>query len=278
MIEAWEASNSVRLTGCGPQPRLCSAQRIKVHQHVLAGLLGQEGHGGPPRDDGQQVVPPPADPPRVALDQLLQGDGHLLLDGDGPVHVARDAEQLGPRVVLPAEGREPLGPAAQDGRGHGHRLDVGHRGRAAVQPDVGREGRLEARLALLALERLDEGRLLAADVGPRAVVDVQVEGDPGPADVLSEESHRVRLADGPLHGLALVDELAPNVDVPRAGPHAHPRDHGPLDQLVGLVPHDLAVLARAGLGLVGVDHDVVGAAVGDLGGGWRVGIGAKEGG
>ncbi len=43
-------------------------------------------------------------------------------------------------------------------------FDVVHRGRAAVEPDIRRERRLEPRLALLALEALEQRRLLAADV------------------------------------------------------------------------------------------------------------------
>src|SRR4029453_1608536 len=40
-----------------------------------------------------------------------------------------------------------------------------------VEPGDRRKGRLRARLAALALERLEERRLLAADVGARAAVD-----------------------------------------------------------------------------------------------------------
>jgi len=64
-------------------------------------------------------------------------------------------------VVLAPEAGEPVGAAAQDGGRDGHRLHVGHRGRAAVQAHVGREGRLEPRLALLALQALDQRGLLA---------------------------------------------------------------------------------------------------------------------
>jgi hypothetical protein len=65
--------------------------------------------------------------------------------------------------------REPVGAAAQDGRRDGDRLDVVDRRRAAVEADVGRERRLQARLALLAFEAFEQRGLLAADVGAGAV-------------------------------------------------------------------------------------------------------------
>merc|ERR1719322_2035930 len=122
---------------------------------------------------------------------------------------------------------------------------------------VGREGRLEARLALLALQRLDEGRLLAADVGAGAAVDEDVKVVAGPAGVLSEETLCVRLLNGHLQVRRLVVEFATHVDVGRARAHRSAGDEASLNQLVRVVPHDLPVLARAGLTLVGVDHEVL---------------------
>ena len=59
-------------------------------------------------------------------------------------------------------------------------------GGAAVQPDIGGEGRLKARLALLALQRLDERGLLATDVGARTPVDVEVKVVAAAARILAE--------------------------------------------------------------------------------------------
>ena len=50
---------------------------------------------GPTWDNGQQIVPPAAHPSRVTLNQLLQGDGELLLHRAGAVDVAADAEKFG---------------------------------------------------------------------------------------------------------------------------------------------------------------------------------------
>lgn len=105
----------------------------------------------------------------------LQRDAHLLLYNARVVDVARDAKQLGALVALPSKAGKPLAPAADDRRCNRDRLDVGDRARATEQADVGRKGRLETRLALFALDRLDQGRLLAADVRTRAPVEVDIE-------------------------------------------------------------------------------------------------------
>jgi len=56
--------------------------------------------------------------------------------------------------------------------------------------------------------------------------------------------------------LAARQRGAPDVDVAGARAHAHARDQAALNELVRVVAHDLAVLARAGLRLVGVHHQV----------------------
>eukprot|EP00227_Mantoniella_beaufortii_P011202 CAMPEP_0197590548 /NCGR_PEP_ID=MMETSP1326-20131121/11475_1 /TAXON_ID=1155430 /ORGANISM="Genus nov. species nov., Strain RCC2288" /LENGTH=441 /DNA_ID=CAMNT_0043155651 /DNA_START=195 /DNA_END=1517 /DNA_ORIENTATION=- len=264
LVEVGEARDGVHHVGAlvhdddggGAEAGLRGLERVEVHEHLLAHLLGDERHGGAAGDDAQQVVPAAAHAPRVLLDQLLQRDAHLLLHRARVVDVPADAEQLGAGVVLAPERREPLRAAAQNRGRHRHGLDVGDRGGAPVQPHAGGERRLQARLALLALQALDQRRLLAADVRPRAVVDVDVEVDAAPARVLAQEPRGVRLVACPLQGEALVDVLPADVDVARARAHGGARDQAPLDQLVRVVPHDFAVLARAGLGLVGVDDQV----------------------
>ncbi len=54
-------------------------------------------------------------------------------------------------------------------------LDIVDRGRAAIEADIGREWRLQPRLALLALEAFEQRCLFAADIGAGAVMDVDVE-------------------------------------------------------------------------------------------------------
>mmetsp|Transcript_35491 Transcript_35491/g.114080 ORF Transcript_35491/g.114080 Transcript_35491/m.114080 type:complete len:280 (+) Transcript_35491:273-1112(+) len=137
--------------GGGAEARAGALQVVEVHEHLVADVRRQDRHRRAAWDDAQQVVPPSNHVLAVLLQQLLERDGHLLLDRAGVVDVARDAKQLCARVVLPPEGREPVGAAPHDRRRHRDRLHVSNRGRAAVEAGVCREGRLEAGLARLAL-------------------------------------------------------------------------------------------------------------------------------
>src|SRR5262249_23756577 len=81
----------------------------------------------------------------------------------------------------------------------------------------------------------------------------------------ADQAGFIGFIDGHLQALALADELAADVDVGRVRPHGEAGDQTALDQEMRVVPHDLAVLAGAGLRLVGIDHEVVRPAVRLLG-------------
>ena len=156
------------------------------------------------------------------------------------------------------EAGEPLRALAQDRRHRGEALRVVDRGGLAVQAEVRRERRLEARLALLALERLEQRGFLAADVGAGADERVEVEVDAGAQHVPAEQARRVGLLERRLearHGLG--HELAADVVVADRGAHRVAADGHALDQRVRVVAQDVAVVAGAGLALVGVADDVL---------------------
>eukprot|EP00166_Cyanidium_caldarium_P004359 ctg_459.g152 len=138
--------------GGGAQSAGHVAQCIEIHHHIVADPLGDERHRTAARDDRQQVVPAAAHPAGVPFNQRPQRDAHLLLHHARAVDVSADDEQLGAAVVLAAERGEPVRAATQDGGHHRHGLGVGDRARTAVQADIGRKGRFQARLALLALQ------------------------------------------------------------------------------------------------------------------------------
>ena len=176
----------------GLAPRAAQSKSISTSSQID---FGMHRHRRAARDDRQQIVPAAAHAAGMLLDQLLQRDAHLLLDVAGLVHVAGDAEQLGAGVLRPAERREPGGAAPQDGRRDRDRLDVVDRGRAAVEADRRRERRLQARLALLAFEALEQRRLLAADIGAGAAMQVDVEIVARAAGVLADQAGLVGLVD-----------------------------------------------------------------------------------
>src|SRR5271170_7828917 len=145
---------------------------------------------------------------------------------------------------------------SQDGRRDRDRLDVVDRRRAAIEAHIRRKGRLHARHALLALERLQHRGLFAADVGARAVMDINVARPPVDI-VLADQPRLIGLVDSRLQAPALEDVLAANIDVGRLRPHCERGDERTLDEGMRIVPHDLAVLAGAGFGFVGVDDEVM---------------------
>ena len=102
------------------------------------------------------------------LEQIGERDAQRHLEVAGLVHVSRDRKDHRAARVLRPEIGEPLRALAQDGRHRGIALGVVDRGRRAIEAEGGRKRRLEARLAGLALERIEQRRLLAADVGAGA--------------------------------------------------------------------------------------------------------------
>jgi hypothetical protein len=85
--------------------------------------------------------------------------------------------------------------------------------------------------------------------------DVEVEA--GAEDVLAEGADHVGVGDGGLQPAYDVKRLAPHVDERLVGANREARDDDALEQDVGVGEHERHVLAGAGLGLVGVDDQVV---------------------
>src|SRR5690242_18958685 len=183
----------------------------------------------------------------MAVDQLAEADSHALLDRAWAIYVARDLEELGAFVLRVTDAREPFRAAAEDGGRNRDALDIVDGGRAAVEARAGRERRLEARLALLALEAPEHRHLFTADVGARSAVDEDVEVVAAARRVLAEQAGVVAFLDRLPEHFGLADELAPDVDVGGARPHREASDERAFQKLVRIVADDLAVLARPGL-------------------------------
>src|SRR6185503_12827616 len=98
--------------------------------------------------------------------------------------MSRHREELGAAVVRLAEREKGVGAVRQDPGHRGEGLGGVDRGRLAVEAVARRERRLEARLALLALERLEQRGLLAADVGAVTRVRVHLVAEVRAEDVL----------------------------------------------------------------------------------------------
>ena len=152
------------------------------------------------------------DPAALLLEQLADRRAELHLVVAGAVDVAAAAEHPCPRALLGAERLEPLAAALDDVRHVAQRLDVVHDGRLAVEALDRRERRLEPRLTAKPLQRLDQGRLLTADVCARAAVDDDVAVETAAEDVLADVAAGARLLDRALEQEALVVVLTADVD------------------------------------------------------------------
>src|SRR5581483_11298467 len=123
------------------------------------------------------------------------------------------AEDFRAGIARPADRGEPRRAALEDRRRDGDGLDVVDRRRAAVEPDLGRERRLQPRLALAPLEAFEQAGLLAADIGAGAAMEVELHVVARAAGVLAEQPRLVGLVDRGLQVPGLVVELAADIDV-----------------------------------------------------------------
>src|SRR6185437_8340458 len=97
--------------------------------------------------------------------------------------------------------RERRSAAEHDLRNVRQRLDVVDDSRQTEQPSLRGKGRLVARLAAIALDRVEDRRLFAADVRACAATDLDVEAHAAPEDVVAQKAVLARRLDCPLHPL-----------------------------------------------------------------------------
>ena len=119
------------------------------------------------------------------------------------------------------------------------------------------EGRLGDGHAALALEGLQQGRLLAADEGAGAEADLDVEVEAGAEDVLAEEAVFAGLLDGDLEALDGEGILGADVDEALVGADGVAADGHGLEDGVGVALDRGAVHVGARVALVGVADDVL---------------------
>src|SRR5713226_5231445 len=152
-----------------------------------------------------------------------------------------------------------LGAAVPHDPRHGRQgLDVVDRGRHAPGALHSRERRPRAWLRPLAFERLEQRRLLAADVGAVPAIQAHVHRVIGAEWMLAEVALRMSLGDGVAQHLVRKVVLAADVDPRLVAADCEGGDHRAFDERVGRVFHQVAVLCAARLRLVGIDDDVLG--------------------
>ncbi len=120
-----------------------------------------------------------------------------------------------------------------------------------------REGRPDAGLAALALDRGHQSGLLAADERAGAQADVDVKIKAGVKDVLAQQAVLTGLLDGNLQALDRNGVLGTDVDVALVGADGVAGDGHGLQHAVGVALQHGAVHERAGVALVGVAADIL---------------------
>ena len=248
-------------------------RRVEGHHHTRA----EGGARGPGVLQGQrkaQRVRAHERPGRPAHQHRLQfagaGDApgqrqHIserraerhLVEAGSP-QVPRQAQQLGARRTLGSPAAVRVGTLDDDVEDVQQGLGVVDGGRLAEEAVGGGERGLVAGLAAESLQRVEQGGLLAADVGARPPPDGDVEVVAGAGRVRAEQARGSQPLDGALQAGGGQRVLAPDVDPAVVRPGGQPRDGHGLDHRERVLLHHNAVLERARLGLVAVGHHMLG--------------------
>src|SRR5205807_10574272 len=105
-------------------------------------------------------------------------------------------------------------------------------------------------------QALDETRLLATDIRPRAAMLVNVEVEVLAKDVFTEQIVRIRFIDGLLHDAVAAAVLITDVDVGGTCPCGITSQDDPLKNLMRVFLHENAIIKGARLAFVGIDAEV----------------------
>ena len=181
----------------GAQAAARTSRRLsKSISTVVADRLRDQRHRGAARNDRQQIVPAAAHAAGIFLDQFLAAECQAPPRHCTACSHGRRCRKLSARCC--SAGPSAANHAAPRRRIVGAtamRLDIVHRGRAAVQPDAGRERRLHPRHALLAFKAFQQRGFFAADIGAGAAMQEHIEILAGAAGVLADQPGRVGLVD-----------------------------------------------------------------------------------
>ena len=228
---------------------------VVVHRAFHDDVGRQHGRGRSAGDHGLELAAR-AHAARQ-LQQLAERRAQRHFVVAGQVDVAADREDLGAAIVGLAA-LQVRSTAVADDPGNGRKgFGVVDGGGLAVQAEAGRERRLEARLALLAFQRLQQRSLFAADVGAEAMVRVQLEAEAAAHDVVTQVAGSAGLFQRGLEALIGLEDFAVDVVVAQGDAHRVGRDDHALDHDVGVVHQDVPVLAGARLAFVRVAHQML---------------------
>src|SRR5262245_32873452 len=128
------------------------------------------------------------------------------------VDMARYTEQACSTILRRATVRVGFSAILDDGWDGAERLDIINNRWAAVETNDSREGRLDAWIAALALERFHQSRFLAAFIGASAGVNQQIVIETATENVFAEVATLVGFRDGFVHQIKNVAVFAANIN------------------------------------------------------------------
>ena len=187
--------------------------------------------------------------------QLVETRTERHLVDAGARHTPGHREELRAGTLGRAHIPEGLRPTVENHRHVVQCLDVVHHRGSAEQPDICWERRLRPGLTAVALQGVEQCRLLPADVGTRTAANLHVEPQAAAHHVGAEQPAVAGLLDCVRHALLGLGVLTSDVDVALGGTHGRRRDRHRFDQRVRIAFQQHAVLEGARLGLIGVAHD-----------------------
>ena len=218
-------------------------------------LLRQAPARGAPDLDGLEL-PVVQDPAPHVEDDIPEGRAHGHFDEARVVDLAGQGEDLCPLRLLGPYGGVPSAAVADDVGDVCPGFHVVYVGGFAPEALVGREGRPRVRHPPFALNGGHQGGLLAADEGAGPFLDVQVEGEVRPHDVVADEAVLSRLGDGAPEPFDRQGVFGAAVDVALVGAYGVGAQHHALYYRVGVALEERPVHERTRVALVGVADDV----------------------
>ena len=240
-----------------PEPSVAPAARVASKVSARSSSSGPtKTPAAPPRSTACSGRPPATPPASSSSSPRRDPERHLV--EARPLDAAGHAEELGAGRLLGADrgvGRHRPRPRSSSTFSRVSTLLTTRR--LAEQSRVDRERRLVPRLAAVPLDRVEERRLLAADVGAGAAAKLDVEADAVAHHVVAEEAVHAGLVDGVAKPSVGQRVLAAQVEVAPLAAGREAGDRHRLDQRERVALHHDAVLERARLGLVGVADQVM---------------------
>ena len=146
------------------------------------------------------------------VDEALERRAQRHLHQAGVLHLAHQREDFCARALGAARFSKPGGAASDDGRDVVPGFNVVDVGGPAPQSFLRGIGRARTRAAGEAFERGDERGLLAADKGPRALHQLDVEVEAAVENVLAQQAVLARLLDGAVEAAHRERILGAHVD------------------------------------------------------------------